>query len=70
MITDNQLRDNKNNLDLAKLDYDIALNELHNAEQEVFVFTGKDINEIHELNTDAVIEFENYELEDVLQYCN
>ncbi len=66
MITDNQLRDNKNNLDLAKLDYDIALNELHNAEQEIFVFTGKDINEIHELNTDAVIEFENYELEDVL----
>ena len=67
MITDNILRKNKNALDLTNLDYEIALNNLQTAKYEILIFAGREIHEIHDLNPDAAIELEEYDLDKILK---
>ena len=67
MITDKVLRENKKNLDLNNLDYEITLNNLQTAKNEILVFAGIELYEIHDLNPNAAIELEMYNLNNILK---
>ena len=67
MITDKILRENKNNLDLNNLDYEITLNNLETTKHEILIFAGRELYEIHDLNPNAEIELEMYDLNNILK---
>ena len=67
MITDKILRENKNNLDLNNLDYEITLNNLETTKHEILIFAGRELYEIHDLNPNAEIELKMYDLNNILK---
>ncbi len=67
MITDKVLKENKNNFDLNNLEYEITLNNLQTAKYEILVFAGRELHEIHDLNPNAAIELEMYDLDNILK---
>ena len=60
-------QENKKNLDLNNLDYEITLNNLQTAKNEILVFAGRELYEIHDLNPNAAIELEMYNLNNILE---
>ena len=62
-ITDIELNKHRNNFNIANIELDISLNELELAKQDIYIFTGREALDIHNLNTVADIPFKNYDIE-------
>ena len=62
-ITDIELNKYKNSFSLANVELEISRNQLELAKQDVYMFTGKDILEIHNLNHMLGIPISNYDIE-------
>ena len=62
-ITDIELNKHKNNFNIASIELDVSLNELELVRQDIYIFTGREALDIHDLNTIADIPFMNYEAE-------
>ena len=62
-ITNIELNRYKNSFSLADVELEISHNQLELAKQDVYMFTGKDILEIHNLNHMIGIPISNYDIE-------
>ena len=62
-ITNIELNRYKNSFSLADVELEISRNQLELAKQDVYMFTGKDILEIHNLNHMIGIPISNYDIE-------
>ena len=62
-ITNIELNRYKNSFSLADVELEISRNQLELAKQDVYMFTGKDILEIHNLNHMIGIPISNYDVE-------
>ena len=62
-ITDIELNKHKNNFNIASIELDVSLNELELVRQDIYIFTGREALDIHDLDTIADIPFMNYEAE-------
>ena len=62
-ITNIELNRYKNSFSLADVELEISHNQLELAKQDVYMFTGKDILEIHNLNHMIGIPISNYDVE-------
>jgi outer membrane protein len=62
-ITDIELNKHKNNFNIASIELDVSLNELELVRQDIYIFTGREALDIHDLDTIADIPFINYEAE-------
>jgi len=62
-ITNIELNRYKNSFNLADVELEISRNQLELAKQDVYMFTGKDILEIHNLNHMIGIPISNYDVE-------
>ena len=62
-ITNIELNRHKNSFSLADVELEISHNQLELAKQDVYMFTGKDILEIHNLNHMIGIPISNYDVE-------
>ena len=67
MITDKIFNKNKNNYDIAVLNHEIAVNSFETAKHDIFVFAGKEINDVHKLDTEVDIKIKQYKLENILK---
>ena len=62
LITDAELNRHRNNYDLSLIEYDMAKNNLDLSEQDIYIFAGKKIEEIHNLDTEIEIPISNYDI--------
>jgi len=60
-ITDIELNKHENNFNIASIELDVSLNELELVRQDIYIFTGREALDIHELDTITDIPFTNYE---------
>ena len=65
-ISDIELNKYKNNHDLALVEQQILENELNLLKQDVFIFTGKEIMDIHNLNHMIEIPIVSYDTESLI----
>ena len=59
-ITDIELNKHKNNLDVANIESDMSLNSLELAKQDIYIFTGREVLDIHDLKPIMDIHFTSY----------
>jgi len=62
LITDAELNRHRNNYDLSLIEYDMAKNNLDLSEQDIYIFAGKKIKEIHNLDIEIEIPINNYDV--------
>ena len=62
-ITDIELNKHKNNFNIASIELDVSLNELELVKQDIYIFTGREALDIHDLDTITDIPFISYETE-------
>ncbi len=62
LITDAELNKHRNNYDLSIIEYDMAKNNLNLSEQDIYIFAGKQIEEIHNLDTEIEMPMNNYDV--------
>ena len=48
---------------IQRMELDVSLNELELVRQDIYIFTGREALDIHDLDTIADIPFINYEAE-------
>lgn len=65
-ITDIELNKHKNNLDIASIESDISLNKLELAKQDIYIFTGREVLDIHDLRPIMDIHFKKYDAENLI----
>tara|TARA_B100000927_G_scaffold187933_2_gene151348 strand:- start:192 stop:1508 length:1317 start_codon:yes stop_codon:yes gene_type:complete len=56
-LTRDEFREIKSNLDKEKISLDMSINDFDNAKADIYIFTGKKISDVHNLNLE--IEFQN-----------
>ena len=62
-ITDIELNKHKNNLNIASIELDVSFNGLELIKQDIYIFTGREALDIHDLNTITDIPITTYETE-------
>ena len=65
-ITDIELNKHKNNFNIASIELDVSLNELELIRQDIYIFTGREALDIHDLDTITDIPFITYEVESLI----
>ena len=65
-ITDIDLNKHENNFNIANIELDVSLNELELVKQDIYIFTGREALDIHDLNTITDIPFTNYDSESLI----
>jgi outer membrane protein len=65
-ITDIELNKHKNNFNITSIELDVSLNELELIRQDIYIFTGREALDIHDLDTITDIPFITYEVESLI----
>jgi len=65
-ITDIELNKHKNNFNITGIELDVSLNELELIRQDIYIFTGREALDIHDLDTITDIPFITYEVESLI----
>ena len=65
-ITDIELNKHKNNFNITGIELDVSLNELELIRQDIYIFTGREALDIHDLGTITDIPFITYEVESLI----
>ena len=63
LITDIELNNHKNNLNLANIEMEISEDQLILSKQDIYIFTGREIFDIQNLDTEVNIPLNTYEKE-------